>query len=1762
MGRTTVITENCIPGGEQDEATNVRTRYGYNALGNRLWVEDARGYTTTYEYNPLYQVVTETDPLSHVWNYAYDSLGRHTVVTDPLTMTASVYDSLGRLQAVYHGGTVSATYAYDVLGNRTAMTDATGVTMYLYDDLGRILLVTHTVEATLDYTVGYSYDGRGLRTHLFYPDGTALTYTYDLVGRLTAVEGVTTSYAVYEYDEGNQLLTATLGNGVVGSYRYDAAGRLLDLAYAKDDSLLSRFAYTYDLVGNSTRAVETVRAEDAWGLLGEEPGQGPGLPIPPTPAEPFQLYLPLVPNDWPPVDVADWPRVEGVAAPLVQGPPDGSLVRDQSTYRVRFDRQGLRYEPKIHLVEQGDYHVDFHLVQVQSGKIRLFHPGAPQNPPAFPPENPNQVFYERGDSFREEYLVGPSGVEQRFVFLRPLVLDGDLEIEGILQGNLVATFYTTTGEIQFKSPAGDAIASYGRALLEDACGERKIAGLELNGQRLRLVVPREWLESACFPVVVDPLIGPNFAVSTQPLSSNQERAAVVYGGGGTQLVVWQGAGSSDDVFGQVVSSEGMLVSATIPLDTGWRNARYPDVAGSISDTEYLAAWQYDNGMLGPDWDIYAQRVDASGARLGGRITVYSGTDNQEYPAVALNPIGRQYLVVWRSYSAFAGYAIYGQFVHRDGTTPDPRVTVATSMNELSYPDVTFNPDSAEYLIVWQQNGGGGTGWNIRGQRLDDEGNLVSGAFGIAASSKDQTLPAATYSVSDTEYLVTWQRYVDGTSLNDVLGRRVSITGTLEGITLSMAIGSDDQRAPEVAYSEGRGEVLVSWERQPAAGMMGWDIYARRAHLTGVIDTEFAVSSESLDQRYPAVAYDAGTAQYVVSWQDYRGGSDWDVYVQRVGDDGSPRGEEVLASAQPESHSQQQAAAAYGSVQGLHLVVWTDGRNGTDDVYGQLVSGGGALVGSPLVIANSADYQERTPVVAYDATDDVFLVAWARYPKVGMILHWDIIAQRIDGSGDPVGSQVNVCTTSGDQTAPEVAYSEELGYFLVGWEDYRGGLDWDVYARAVQGSTGNPGSEFAIYYGAGNQRYPDVAANDVDGEYLLTWQDDRNGNDDIYGRRAGTTGASGSEFAITMASKNQQHPAVAFNAGAPEYLVTWQDDRGNVDWDIYAQRVATDTDLLGTVLAVYTGTVDQQAPAVASNGAEGWVVAWQDGAGSADVRVRILEGSGTALGTPETLSAATNSQEAPALSYDTERGRYLAVWADSRNAGSSPDVYGQLFGDYTVVVDYTYDPLGRLVRADYSTGVHFGYEYDRAGNRVTLTETSPVSGTIVTDATFDAVNRMTTRESSDGRSYSYDWSERNELLAERTLGQAVRTFAWDAAGQLVEATVFTLTTYFTYAGDGTRTAVEVVGQGTTTYVSDRGGQILVADTGVTTTWYLYGHGCPGEVRDGNLLYYLTDGRGYVRQLADADGAIVDAWLYTPDGGIMSGPAGPVSHLVCGGIYDWSTGLIYKGGRYFDPTMGIWLALSPLMVVGLGQRKIRGKKQQQSRWYFLLVLVVLAASGILIGCAPDTAAPTRVPNAVVKDLICTDADTTYETKGFLVYGFSDAQKGMLGATIEAYDSALGSGRLDSLMQKGNGGEPRPVIDGTKCWGGEQILGGRSDILLGPAVFDMELALDNNFSSYGAQSDSERAKIVFGHEIGHNLIGLDRAKWVESQDHGYKHVVSRDWSDSMAAEQEAVTNLALYVLDTGRLWNMPFSTEETDQTKLTSINTWVQDVISNVQ
>ena len=91
-----------------------------------------------------------------------------------------------------------------------------------------------------------------------------------------------------------------------------------------------------------------------------------------------------------------------------------------------------------------------------------------------------------------------------------------------------------------------------------------------------------------------------------------------------------------------------MVSASgdMAWDYGTATVTTPD--GVTTPMQYLVVWVDDRKSATPSFDIYGQRVSASGSRLGPdfRVSGRNATSDERDPAVAYNPDAGEYLVVW------------------------------------------------------------------------------------------------------------------------------------------------------------------------------------------------------------------------------------------------------------------------------------------------------------------------------------------------------------------------------------------------------------------------------------------------------------------------------------------------------------------------------------------------------------------------------------------------------------------------------------------------------------------------------------------------------------------------------------------------------------------------------------------------------------------------------------------------------------------------------------------------------------------------------------------------------------------------------------------------------------------------------------------------------------------------------------------------------------------------------------------------------------
>lgn len=132
--------------------------------------------------------------------------------------------------------------------------------------------------------------------------------------------------------------------------------------------------------------------------------------------------------------------------------------------------------------------------------------------------------------------------------------------------------------------------------------------------------------------------------------------------------------------------------------------------------------------------------------------------------------------------------------------------------------------------------------------------------------------------------------------------------------------------------------------------------------------------------------------------------------------------------------------------------------------------------------------QRWPAVA--AGKDVYLVVWQEGEAMAGVKDTSIMAARVAADGKPLDAKgFPVSTAKGFQAYPAATFDGTN--FLVAWQDYRGGQDWDVYAARVtpEGKVLDPDG-FAVASGPGNQIYPTLAS---DGKRALAvWSDVRPG----------------------------------------------------------------------------------------------------------------------------------------------------------------------------------------------------------------------------------------------------------------------------------------------------------------------------------------------------------------------------------------------------------------------------------------------------------------------------------------------------------------------------------------------------------------------------------------------------------------------------------------------------------------------------------------------
>ncbi len=190
---------------------------------------------------------------------------------------------------------------------------------------------------------------------------------------------------------------------------------------------------------------------------------------------------------------------------------------------------------------------------------------------------------------------------------------------------------------------------------------------------------------------------------------------------------------------------------------------------------------------------------------------------------------------------------------------------------------------------------------------------------------------------------------------------------------------------------------------------------------------------------------------------------------------------------------------------------------------------------------------------------------------------------------PLGSECLADDAHGTQSSPSVARGA-ANLFLV-WDDERISTERDLFgARFTLAGEALDPAGLAVCTASGWQTSPQVAWGDQ--VYLVVWQDHRNGYSDVYGARVDSDGnvLDPDGFPICAGEWWAESPSVAWDD--TNFLVVWSDDRDLISHDVYGTRINPDGAVLdGNGFRISSGSFREIGPSVSFNG-QNYLVAWE------------------------------------------------------------------------------------------------------------------------------------------------------------------------------------------------------------------------------------------------------------------------------------------------------------------------------------------------------------------------------------------------------------------------------------------------------------------------------------------------------------------------------------------------------------------------------------------
>jgi hypothetical protein len=368
-------------------------------------------------------------------------------------------------------------------------------------------------------------------------------------------------------------------------------------------------------------------------------------------------------------------------------------------------------------------------------------------------------------------------------------------------------------------------------------------------------------------------------VAVCPAGRSRVSPQLVSDGEGGAIITWEdsGTGNGEDIYAQRLNSSGAVMWAVggVVVCGATGNQYAPEIVSDGAGGAVICwrAGGYTEGRA------YAQRVDASGEALwtADGVRLCSTSASQWDPDLASDD-AHGAIVTWYDRRSNTNYDIYAQRIDASGAVRwgAAGAAVATETHDQIYPEIACD-GAGGAVIVWADLRNSNY-CDVYAQRIDTLGNPMWGSGTVAVAAATGYQSAAQIIPDEAGGAVIAWNDSRGTS-NDIYAQRLSVTGMAQwggGVIVCDALLSQD--IPALA-PDGTGGAVIAW-RDARNSDSDDDIYAQRVDGLGgtrwVTNGAGVCVQRNAQDQVQVVSDGEGGAIFV--WRDYRTGASSDIYA--------------------------------------------------------------------------------------------------------------------------------------------------------------------------------------------------------------------------------------------------------------------------------------------------------------------------------------------------------------------------------------------------------------------------------------------------------------------------------------------------------------------------------------------------------------------------------------------------------------------------------------------------------------------------------------------------------------------------------------------------------------------------------------------------------------------------------------------------------------------------------------------------------------------